>query len=165
MKMAEKELGEIEKKRLAAEAIHLSDSANPARVGKSLSTLPAEVNRERLGQLAIAIEEEARKLSLVRAELLKAKSSGSGTIHFAFAAANKQKDIASTALASSVGAAASSMSSVTAVAGEASKAIKAVPEPDKKSGTRGGVVRPVPEEYIPDLCRSVGAFNNVLTVS
>ena len=75
MRMAEKELSEMDKKKSIASNVTKSDNgATAAGDGPSNSSAST---RERLSELSKHIAEEARRLALTRGELLKAKGGSS----------------------------------------------------------------------------------------
>lgn len=75
MRMAEKELSEMDKKKSVASNAAKTDSG--ATVGVAANANSSAGTRERLSELSKHIAEEARRLALTRGELLKAKGGSS----------------------------------------------------------------------------------------
>ena len=152
MRVAERELLEIEKKRVAIESLSSGDGP---RGRASAGSAGADASKDRVAELKAQIEEEARRLCVVRAEMLKMKSSGtaaSGLIQALTSTAAGGKESAG----QTVGEAKSSAGSETAAGKEAEKG-NAVSEKDRRpvGNPRGVPMRLVPDELIPDLCRCV----------
>lgn len=139
MKSAERELLELERKRQAQ-----GDLNNAAAGGNNVKSSASEITRLKIKEIAKQIEDDTKKLALVRAQVKKLKSTAVAD------SASKRK--------SNAGAGAS-VEEVTA-SGNDDDGKDAV---NKKAGgkdgatgaTRGGISTPLPETLYPQLCRYV----------
>ncbi len=129
MRLAEKELVEMEKKKQQSEAAQASNNTQKSQT---------ETTKQRIAELSRQIADESKKLSAVRVQMEKLKKGdSSGSKSEPKEKVEKEKDVAETKEV------ASKVDSV----GEKEK--------EKKSKVGGSIASPVPESLFPALCRYV----------
>jgi SWI/SNF-related matrix-associated actin-dependent regulator of chromatin subfamily A member 5 len=143
MKSAERELLELERKRQAQ-----GDLNNAAAGGNNVKSSASDITRLKIKEISKQIEDDTKKLALVRAQVKKLKSS-------AISDPTSKKKAAAAAPAFAI--------EEMAVAGNPEDEGKDFAAASRKSSgkegstgsTRGGIPTPLPEDLYPQLCRLV----------
>jgi hypothetical protein len=142
MKMAEKELQEIEKKKNAAISIQVQSESK-----ENLKKTPNDVNKERMNELTKQIEADAKRMAVIRSELQKLRSTlGTGVDH-------KKEHTTTTTTTTSTKAVPKDDKRILAAANAIAAAAAGVPT--APINMRGIPSKPVPEGIIPDLCKMI----------